>query len=446
MLDSLQQWIPLTPSTILILIALVALLESLAFVGLLLPGVALLFALAAMAGSSQLALSSCLLAACVGAICGDGISFLLGRYSAEPVRQLHILKRHPQWLQRGEAFFYRWGGLSIVTGRFVGPIRPVIPFVAGSCGMSATKFGLFNLFSALAWAPLYLLPGYLTGRGLTTDTLTMPPLLWSIAILLAALVLFQQFHQRLHPQNRLHTYLSRILPTPWPPGPTLLLLSALIALISITVLTIEVGAEQLNMALFVPLHTAGEAIPRLALAMTLPGDIGLCAGLALLCALFGQVKGDQLRGWGIPLGVFGVIALNHLLKELFAIPRPEGAGLTSFSYPSGHASTATAFFTLTAVWLLHNRDHWTRHIGYLCTIPMILAVALSRPMLGVHWPFDVLAGVAEALIVAALYRLWLYQWPSPVYIPLWWAGVLGASAVLYTLLMLSMAAGHYPGS
>lgn len=442
----LLQAVPLTPTTIVMLIALVAMLESLAFIGLLLPGVALLFALTVMAGSAELSLWLCLLAAFAGAVCGDGISFLLGRYLAAPIRRLGWLQRHGEWLQRGEVFFRRWGGLSVVTGRFVGPIRPVIPFVAGSCGMSWLSFSCFNLLSALGWAPLYLLPGYLTGRGLTSAAPHLVPLLWTGAALLFILLLFQQMHQRLQPHTRLHAFWERVLPTPWPPGPTLLLLSALTVLTIITLLSFDNVGNRINSVFLAPLKAAGEALPALALSMSLIGDLPLVLGLGVVCALFGQLRGDRGRGWGVALGVAGAILLNYLLKQLFALPRPEGSSLPGFSYPSGHACAATAFFTLTAVWMLHNREHRSRHIGYLLTIPPTLAVALSRPLLGVHWMLDVVAGVAEGLLVTAVYRIWLFHWPSPVRVPLSWAAVLALLTGGYVILVFDTAAGRYLGS
>jgi len=445
LLESLLQSVSLTPTGILWLIAVIAMLESLAFVGLLLPGVALLFALAVMAGSADISLWLCLLSAFIGAVCGDGISFLLGRYASVPLRRIEWLRRNPQWLQRGEAFFQRWGGLSIVTGRFVGPVRPVIPFVAGSCGMPGLSFSCFNLISALGWAPLYLLPGYLTGKGLTAAPSHIAPLLWATAALLFTLLLFQQLHHRLQPHGKLHALWSRALPTPWPPGPTLLLLGGLITLTAATLLSLDSMGEHINAVFFTPLKAAGDALPALALCMTLIGDLPLVAGLALLCALFGQIRGDRGRGWGVAAGVAGIMLLNYSLKQLFGMPRPEASGLSGFSYPSGHASAAATFFTLTAVWMLHNRVHRSRHLGYLCTIPLMLAVALSRPMLGVHWILDVVAGVAEALIITALYRIWLHRWPSPVRIPLGWAGVLCVLAGVYVILMFDTAAGRYPG-
>jgi undecaprenyl-diphosphatase len=157
------------------------------------------------------------------------------------------------------------------------------------------------------------------------------------------------------------------------------------------------------------------------------------------------MRGDGLRGWGVLLGVCCVILFNYLFKQILALQRPEESGLTDFSFPSGHASAAAAFFTLCAVWLLHNRDHRSRHLGYLCTIPLMLAVAVSRPMLGVHWPLDVVAGIAEALIVTAVYRIWLYHRPAPVQIPLGWIAVLLGVTAFYLLFSLEPAAGRYSG-
>jgi len=45
----------------------------------------------------------------------------------------------------------------------VGPVRPVIPVVAGMMGMTPARFTVANVVSALLWAPAYILPGILVG-------------------------------------------------------------------------------------------------------------------------------------------------------------------------------------------------------------------------------------------------------------------------------------------
>src|SRR4029078_1954051 len=58
------------------------------------------------------------------------------------------------------------GGKSIIFGRFVGPVRPMIPLIAGMMDMTPKRFLIFNILSAIAWAPLYSLPGILIGVSL----------------------------------------------------------------------------------------------------------------------------------------------------------------------------------------------------------------------------------------------------------------------------------------
>ncbi|UAW99165.1 DedA family protein [Halopseudomonas nanhaiensis] len=163
-------------------IFLIALLESLAIAGIVVPGVALLFAAAAMAGSAHLSLAGVLAWAFAGAVCGDMISFALGRIFHQDIRRLGLFRKHPQWIDGGEAFFRRYGVLSVLIGRFVGPIRPVIPLVAGMFDMPTWRFVAINLFSAALWAPAYLLPGYVTGSALNWP---VPEFFWTQTLALA---------------------------------------------------------------------------------------------------------------------------------------------------------------------------------------------------------------------------------------------------------------------
>ena len=144
-------------------IAVAAFLETLVVVGLLLPGVAILFAMGALAGSGFLDLWSVYLWAFLGAVLGDAVSYQLGFYYHIRVRSWWPFYQHPDWLHKGERFIARHGVMSIVLGRFVGPIRPVIPVVAGMLSMPARRFYIANLLSSAPWAVVYLTPGYLTG-------------------------------------------------------------------------------------------------------------------------------------------------------------------------------------------------------------------------------------------------------------------------------------------
>lgn len=144
----------------------VAFVESFAIIGLIVPGIAILFAVGALIGLDVLPFLSIATWAAAGAITGDVSSFWLGRVFHERLARLWPFRNHPDWLDRGHAFFRRHGGKSVVLGRFIGAIRPVLPAVAGMAGMSARRFLVIDVLSAIAWAPAYLLPGIVFGASL----------------------------------------------------------------------------------------------------------------------------------------------------------------------------------------------------------------------------------------------------------------------------------------
>jgi membrane protein DedA with SNARE-associated domain len=70
---------------------------------------------------------------------------------------------NPEQLERGYRFFARWGVLSVFIGRFFGPLRAVVPIVAGMLDMTQWKFQVANIVSAVIWLPLLLVPGAVAG-------------------------------------------------------------------------------------------------------------------------------------------------------------------------------------------------------------------------------------------------------------------------------------------
>ena len=167
--EPLVRWLGEHQDWILISIALISFLESLAIVGIVVPGVALLFAAGTAAGSTGLDPVWVLFAAFCGAVAGDGLSFLLGYRYHGKIRQIPPFRTRPEWIEKGERFFRKYGLMGIVIGRFVGPIRPVMPLVAGFMQMKPTSFITVNMLSAIAWAPFYLMPGYLVGASLEAE-------------------------------------------------------------------------------------------------------------------------------------------------------------------------------------------------------------------------------------------------------------------------------------
>ncbi len=154
-----EEWIGL-------LAFLLAFVKSLPFVPLLVPGTALLLAIGFSAGASGLDIFPIWMFISVGAALGDWVSFWLGGRFAHVVRNSRLAQRYPDLLPRGEAFFVKWGALSIVLCRFFGPLRATVPFVAGVCRLEFVKFQAANWFSAFLWSAALLAPGAILAKPL----------------------------------------------------------------------------------------------------------------------------------------------------------------------------------------------------------------------------------------------------------------------------------------
>ncbi|WP_283789592.1 DedA family protein [Bermanella sp. WJH001] len=171
MIDSVVVFLSQNPEYIFITVFIVALCESLAVVGIIVPGVGLITAASIMAGNLQLDVFLLLVCAITGAFMGDVASFYLGRFFQPNLPNIWPFKQHPSWINNGHDFFAQHGGKSIFFGRFIGPIRPFIPMVAGMMAMPQNYFMLLNGLSAIAWGLVYLLPSYYLGEQLNIEWL-----------------------------------------------------------------------------------------------------------------------------------------------------------------------------------------------------------------------------------------------------------------------------------
>lgn len=160
MIDTVLDWFRQYPEFIGAGIAIIACVESFFIAGIIVPGVALLFGAAALAGSLGLDPLPLLLWGAGGAVAGDVSSFFIGRFLGWEARETGLMAKYPRTWDKAHHFFEKYGILAIVAGRFVGFIRPVIPAVAGAAGMRRRVFIAADVASAIAWAPAYLLPGY----------------------------------------------------------------------------------------------------------------------------------------------------------------------------------------------------------------------------------------------------------------------------------------------
>jgi len=185
LITPLLHWISQNPIWSGWVIFLVAMLESLAIVGLLVPGAMVMIGFGALIANETLSFWPTVSWAIAGAVVGDSLSFLIGHHFTDRVSTLWPFSKHPQRLQQGVIFFQRHGTASVALGRFVGPIRAVIPLIAGMMKMSPRRFLVANLLSAAAWAPLYLLPGIVLGTAFDQATGATVRLVFFALLLLA---------------------------------------------------------------------------------------------------------------------------------------------------------------------------------------------------------------------------------------------------------------------
>jgi membrane protein DedA with SNARE-associated domain len=140
--------------------------ESLAFISLLLPATAVLLGVGGLIGDARIGIWPIWLAAALGAALGDIVSYWLGHRYNYAIARLWPLSRHPELLTRGEVFFRKWGIVGIFLGRFFGPLRSIVPLIAGICAMPWLPFQIANITSALLWAAGILAPGVVAARWL----------------------------------------------------------------------------------------------------------------------------------------------------------------------------------------------------------------------------------------------------------------------------------------
>ncbi len=174
-----------------VVIFVVAMGESLAIVGVLVPGVVVLFGIGALIGEGVLNFWTSCAWAMAGAVAGDNLSFWLGHHYEKRFAHLGWFNLHPNQLQQAEAFIRRHGGMSVAFGRFFGPLRAIVPLVAGLLRMRPSHFLIANVLSALLWAPAYLLPGMVFGASM--DQASGVSLRLAIGVVLLAAIFFGLF-------------------------------------------------------------------------------------------------------------------------------------------------------------------------------------------------------------------------------------------------------------
>ena len=165
-IQPLFTWLSEHPAWSGLFVFLIAFSESLFVIGIIVPGTILMFGVGTLVGTGVLDIQDTLLIAFLGAVAGDGVSYWIGVKYHRQFSLIWPLKNNPHHIERGKAYFKKHGGKSVLFGRFVGPVRPFIPAIAGMMDMPAKYFFMVNILSAAVWSPFYLLPGIVFGTSI----------------------------------------------------------------------------------------------------------------------------------------------------------------------------------------------------------------------------------------------------------------------------------------
>lgn len=142
---------------------LVAFAESFCFLSILWPGTAILVgitALLAASGADQAILVPAIIAAGLGGTLGYAVSYWIGLYFKDSIHTIWPFRSRPELIAHGENFFDKWGGWGVFVGHFFGPVRAVIPVVAGMFRMRQLPFQIANVVSAFIWAAGVIAPSF----------------------------------------------------------------------------------------------------------------------------------------------------------------------------------------------------------------------------------------------------------------------------------------------
>jgi membrane-associated protein len=134
-----------------------------------LPGDSLLFVAGTVAAASGIDVHLLALTLLIAAVLGDSANYAIGHFLGPKVlshpRETRLGRwLKPEYMERTHRFYEKYGGFTIIIGRFVPVVRTFAPFLAGVGQMRYRKFLTYNVIGAAAWVGLLTYSGYLFGN------------------------------------------------------------------------------------------------------------------------------------------------------------------------------------------------------------------------------------------------------------------------------------------
>ena len=433
--EELLGWLHTHPGWGFAIVFLVAFFESLVLIGILLPGIVILFGVGALIGLGMFDLTSIWLAASTGAFLGDFLSYLLGRRFRGHLLDIWPFSRYPGVMERGSRFFHAHGAKSIMAGRFIGPLRPIIPAVGGMMGMKPGRFLAVDVLACVTWAPAFLLPGMLFGASLEVASEYTGRLTAMLVILLVVMWLTwwlvrliyeplashsARWLRRAIRWSRRHPVLGRIAgPLLDPSKPEVLSVSmlgivlvvlfwGLVILLFLSPFSAQPQAMDQavqNIALSLRNHLADPVM--VAISQLSRWPVSIFSAAALLLWLLGARRYSAAAHWLVAIVGGGLI---HLLLSwgLRNTPQVFEMADQTIRGPSAAMNLITVVLTFFAVMEAGELPRRSRQWPYIAAALLLILLTLARIYLGMEWLsgalMGILFGLAWTAVIGIAYR------------------------------------------
>jgi membrane protein DedA with SNARE-associated domain/membrane-associated phospholipid phosphatase len=418
------------------LVGVMAFLETGAFVGLVAPGETVVIAGGVIAGQGEIDLIPLIGLVWVCAILGDSTSFFIGRRLGRRFLERHgpRVKITHERLEQVESYFERHGGKTILIGRFIGLVRALAPFIAGSSGIPYRRFIQFSVVGTGLWSTVFCVLGYIFWRSFDQVAHIAGQAIFGFGLTVAVIVgivvayrrrrrirdwlLEHERHPLLRPlfvvgrpvHRRLIRPLVRVVAPQarfvWnrvTPGELGLELTTAVAIggaglyvfvLYVFVLSGDLGATPLDAEL---LDLADEmrnsAAVDVAKVVSALGAFPACAAVVVSTAVLLAIRGRPSELIVLVVGFALIYVALHLAKAGIDRPRPPRPLIdtSGSSFPSGHAAYATAW--VAAAYVVARRLGLVGLAGLVSgAIGLAAAIGLSRIYLRAHYWSDVAAG------------------------------------------------------
>ena len=192
-------WLEQNPEWVAFGIIGASFIESFALIGIIIPGVVLLAVIAGLA-STSLSVYEVVLLAYIASIFSDIACYFIGFSLRNSLAKFWPFNKHPKLLANGKAFFQKYGMIGLFIGKFIGPVRPLLPITAGSLSMNIKSFIIIEVFSCFVWALIYTLPGYYAGKSMNFENNNPLESLWILAGIVVIFILIRYFRKKIKTQ------------------------------------------------------------------------------------------------------------------------------------------------------------------------------------------------------------------------------------------------------